>query len=221
MNHPAPVETPVEGRSGGPLLEVHDLVKDFVVRGGWRRRPVARVSAVAGVSFTVARGETFALVGESGCGKSTTARLVLRLLTATSGTVRVDGVDVFAASRAELRRLRARMQIVYQDPYASLNPRLTVGGIVADPLRVHGRWSTDGPARVHALLEQVGLDAAAASRYPHEFSGGQRQRVGIARALALDPALLVLDEPVSSLDVSIQAGVINLLDELQIGRAHV
>jgi oligopeptide/dipeptide ABC transporter ATP-binding protein len=215
VNHPASVEMPVEGPSGGPLLEVRDLVKDFVVRGGWLRRPVARVSAVAGISFTVARGATFALVGESGCGKSTTARLVLRLLTATSGTVRVDGVDVFAASSAELRRLRARVQIVYQDPYASLNPRLTVGGIVADPLRVHDRWSTDGPARVDALLEQVGLDAAAANRYPHEFSGGQRQRIGIARALALDPALLVLDEPVSSLDVSIQAGVINLLDELQ------
>jgi peptide/nickel transport system ATP-binding protein len=206
---------PVADRPDGALLEVRDLVKDFPVRGGWLRRPVAQISAVAGVSFTVARGQTFALVGESGCGKSTTARLVLRLLPATSGTVRFDGVDVLGASTAELRQLRARMQIVYQDPYASLNPRLTVGGIIADPLRVHGRWSDRGAERVQNLLEQVGLDRTDVNRYPHEFSGGQRQRIGIARALALEPDLLVLDEPVSSLDVSIQAGVINLLDELQ------
>ena len=209
------VAPPVDDGSGGALLEVRDLVKDFPVRAGWLRRPVGQVSAVAGVSFAVRRGQTFALVGESGCGKSTTARLVLRLVPATSGTVRFDGVDVLGASPAELRRLRARMQIVYQDPYASLNPRLTVGGIIADPLRVHHRWSDGGPERVQTLLEQVGLNATDVSRYPHEFSGGQRQRIGIARALALEPDLLVLDEPVSALDVSIQAGVINLLDELQ------
>jgi oligopeptide/dipeptide ABC transporter ATP-binding protein len=209
------VAPPVGDRPGGALLEVHDLVKDFPVRGGWLRRPVGLISAVAGVSFAVPRGETFALVGESGCGKSTTARLVLRLVSATSGTVRFDGVDVLGASPAELRRLRARMQIVYQDPYASLNPRLTVGAIIADPLRVHDRWSGGGPARVQTLLEQVGLNPTDVNRYPHEFSGGQRQRIGIARALALEPDLVVLDEPVSSLDVSVQAGVINLLDELQ------
>jgi oligopeptide/dipeptide ABC transporter ATP-binding protein len=209
------VAPPVDDRPGGALLEVRDLVKDFPVRAGWLRRPVGQISAVAGVSFAVPRGETFALVGESGCGKSTTARLVLRLVPATSGTVRFDGVDVLGASPAELRRLRVRMQIVYQDPYASLNPRLTVGGIIADPLRVHDRWSDGGSERVQTLLEQVGLNPTDANRYPHEFSGGQRQRIGIARALALEPDLLVLDEPVSSLDVSIQAGVINLLDELQ------
>jgi oligopeptide/dipeptide ABC transporter ATP-binding protein len=209
------VAPPVDDRPGGALLEVRDLVKDFPIPGGWLRRPVGQISAVAGLSFAVPRGQTFALVGESGCGKSTTARLVLRLVPATSGTVSFDGVDVLGASPPELRRLRARMQIVYQDPYASLNPRLTVGGIIADPLRVHGRWSDRGPERVRTLLEQVGLNPRDVNRYPHEFSGGQRQRIGIARALALEPDLLVLDEPVSALDVSIQAGVINLLDELQ------
>jgi oligopeptide/dipeptide ABC transporter ATP-binding protein len=209
------VAPPVDDRRGGALLEVRDLVKDFPIPGGWLRRPVGQISAVAGLSFAVPRGQTFALVGESGCGKSTTARLVLRLVPATSGTVSFDGVDVLGASPPELRRLRARMQIVYQDPYASLNPRLTVGGIIADPLRVHGRWSDRGPERVRTLLEQVGLNPRDVNRYPHEFSGGQRQRIGIARALALEPDLLVLDEPVSALDVSIQAGVINLLDELQ------
>ena len=215
MSSPVPSPAATAEPPGTALLEVRDLVKDFPVRGGWLRRPVGQISAVAGVSFTVARGETFALVGESGCGKSTTARVVLRLLPATSGMVRFDGVDVLGASGAELRRLRAHMQIVYQDPYASLNPRLTVGAIIADPLRVHHRFTDGGPERVQTLLEQVGLTHADATRYPHEFSGGQRQRIGIARALALDPDLLVLDEPVSALDVSIQAGVINLLDELQ------
>jgi oligopeptide/dipeptide ABC transporter ATP-binding protein len=212
---PAPAPQNVGGSSSPALLEVRDLVKDFPVRGGFWRRTVGRISAVAGVSFDVPRGKTFALVGESGCGKSTTARLILRLLRATSGTVRFDGTDLTGARRRDLRRLRRRAQIVYQDPYASLNPRLTVGGIVGDPLRVHGLWADHGPDRVTAALEQVGLDPSDAHRYPHEFSGGQRQRVGIARAVVLQPDLLVLDEPVSALDVSIQAGVVNLLDELQ------
>jgi oligopeptide/dipeptide ABC transporter ATP-binding protein len=209
----APPAEPVG--SSPPLLEVRDLVKDFPVRRGVRRRDGRPVSAVAGVSFTVPRGRTLAVVGESGCGKTTLARLILRLLPATSGSVRFDGVDVLDVDARQLRRLRSRMQIVYQDPYASLNPRLSVGAIVADPLRVHRRFPHHRPERVRALLEQVGLDPSAARRYPHEFSGGQRQRIGIARALALEPDLLVLDEPVSALDVSIQAGVLNLLDELQ------
>jgi peptide/nickel transport system ATP-binding protein len=223
MSTVAPAVPTASGSSSDVLLEVRDLVKDFPVRGGFWRRTVGRISAVAGVSFDVRRGQTFALVGESGCGKSTTARLILRLLPATSGSVRIDGTDVGRAGRAELRGVRRRAQIVYQDPYASLNPRLTVGGIVGDPLRVHGQWADHGPDRVAAALEQVGLDPSDAHRYPHELSGGQRQRVGIARALVLEPELLVLDEPVSALDVSIQAGVVNLLDELQhrLGLAYV
>jgi peptide/nickel transport system ATP-binding protein len=215
VSTPAPLAPALDDRARGRVLEVRDLTKDFPVRGGFWRRPVGHVSAVAGVSFDVLRGQTFALVGESGCGKTTTARLILRLLPATAGTVRFDGTDLLGAASGTMRRARRRLQIVYQDPYASLNPRLTVGGIVADPLRVHGLWSDHGRDRVRTLLDQVGLDAGDARRYPHELSGGQRQRVGIARALALEPELLVLDEPVSALDVSIQAGIVNLLDELQ------
>jgi peptide/nickel transport system ATP-binding protein/oligopeptide transport system ATP-binding protein len=199
----------------GPLLEIEGLVKDFPIRGGLLRRTVANVSAVAGLDVAVHRGETFSLVGESGCGKSTTGRCILRLQEPTGGSIRFDGVDVVGASSRDLRRLRRRMQIVYQDPYASLNPRLTVGGIISDPMRVHGLWSDGGPERVGALLERVGLSPSHVNRYPHEFSGGQRQRIGIARALALEPELLVLDEPVSALDVSIRAGVVNLLADLQ------
>ena len=199
----------------GPLLEVRGLVKEFPIRGGFWRREVATVSAVAGISFSVTRGEAFSLVGESGCGKSTTGRAIIRIHEPTAGSVRFDGIDVLDASSRDLRRLRRRMQIVYQDPYASLNPRLTVGGIIADPLKVHGLWADGGEDRVAALLERVGLSPSHVNRYPHEFSGGQRQRIGIARALALEQELLVLDEPVSALDVSIRAGVVNLLADLQ------
>ena len=197
------------------ILEVDGLVKHFPIRTGLFRRATGDVHAVCNVSFSVRRGETLGLVGESGCGKSTTARCLLRLTEPTSGSVRFQGDEVFAMGAGELRRLRRRMQIVFQDPYASLNPRMTVHAIVADPLRVHGLYRNYGPARIRELLGRVGLNPEHANRYPHEFSGGQRQRIGIARALALEPDLLVLDEPVSALDVSIQAGVINLLEELQ------
>ena len=199
-----------------PLLRVARLTKHFPVRRSVFGRVLASVQAVEDVSFTVAAGETLALVGESGCGKSTTGRLLLRLLEATSGAVHFDGRDVFALSGDEMRGLRRAMQIIFQDPYASLNPRMTVGETLGEPLRLHGL--ARGAAlrdRVVELLALVGLAPQHASRYPHEFSGGQRQRIGIARALAVEPRLIVCDEPVSALDVSIQAQVINLLQDLQ------
>jgi oligopeptide/dipeptide ABC transporter ATP-binding protein len=203
------------GAATAPLLRVVDLVKEFPVRGGLFGRQLGAVQAVSGVSFELRRLQTLGLVGESGCGKTTTGRVLLRLLPATAGTVEFDGIDVLAAGSGPLRTLRQRMQIVFQDPYASLNPRMTVESIISEPLQVHGRYKNGGKARVKELMELVGLKPEHVNRFPHEFSGGQRQRIGVARALSLDPDLLVLDEPVSALDVSIQAGVVNLLEELQ------
>ncbi len=192
-----------------PILEAVDLKKHFRTGSGL-------VRAVDGVSLTLAKGETLALVGESGCGKSTTARLVLRLIEPTSGTVKFEGQDITAIPGGPLRRLRRRMQIVFQDPFASLNPRMTVGDTLDEPLLIHGYGdAAKRRARVTELLDLVGLPAEHSRRYPHEFSGGQRQRIGIARALALEPALVVCDEPVSALDVSVQAQVVNLLGDLQ------
>jgi oligopeptide/dipeptide ABC transporter ATP-binding protein len=195
------------------LLEVTELVKHFpVTQGILFRHQIGTVKAVDGISFSVNRGETLALVGESGCGKSTTARAVLRLLEPTSGSVRFDGEELTEASTERLRELRREMQIVFQDPYASLNPRMPVRTILTEPYKIHG---IDPGDRVAELLSLVGLAPEHEGRYPHEFSGGQRQRVGIARAIALDPKLVVCDEPVSALDVSIQAQVLNLLEDIQ------
>ncbi len=197
------------------ILEAHDLVKEFPIRAGLFRRQVATVKAVSGVSFSIAKGQTLGLVGESGSGKSTTGRLLLKLLPATSGSVKFRGQEVLQTSGRELRRMRSKMQFVFQDPYASLNPRMTVHAIISEPMRIHGTYRHGGNERVKSLMELVGLNPEHVNRFPHEFSGGQRQRIGIARALSLDPELLVLDEPVSALDVSIQAGVVNLLEDIQ------
>jgi oligopeptide transport system ATP-binding protein len=200
-----------------PLLKVENLAKHYPVKRGLvLAKTIGTVRAVDGVSFSLDKGETLALVGESGCGKSTTARLVLRLIEPTTGTVEFEGTDITTMTGAPLRKLRRRMQIVFQDPFASLNPRMTVGDILEEPLIVHGIGDRVGRrARVNQLLSLVGLANYHAQRYPHEFSGGQRQRIGIARALAVEPALVVCDEPVSALDVSIQAQVVNLLKDLQ------
>lgn len=199
-----------------PLLDVRNLTKHFPVRSGWFRAPSQVIRAVDGVSFTVSDGETLALVGESGSGKTTAGRAILRLVEPTSGDVYFGGRDVRALDAAALRALRREMQIVFQDPYGSLNPRLTVGAAIREGLLVH-RIAEGAAAdqRVRALLDEVGLRAEYASRYPHEFSGGQRQRIGIARALAVEPRFIVCDEPVSALDVSVQAQVVNLLRDLQ------
>jgi oligopeptide transport system ATP-binding protein len=200
--------------SGAPLLEVTDLRKHFPIRSGILfQRKIGAVQAVNDVSFSIQPGETLALVGESGCGKSTTARTVLKLLEPTGGTIRFDGRDITNIGGNELRHLRREMQIVFQDPYASLNPRRNIRATLREPFKIHDMDTSD--AEINELLSRVGLAPEHANRYPHEFSGGQRQRVGIARAISLKPKLVVCDEPVSALDVSIQAQVINLLEDLQ------
>ena len=208
-----------------PVLQVDGLVKHFPVsRGLIRRKVIGMVRAVEGVSFEIARGETLALVGESGCGKSTTGRLVLRLMDPTAGSVRFKGEEIATLDKQALRRLRRHMQIIFQDPYASLNPRMTVGEILAEPLNVHEIGNPQQrAARVSELLEVVGLLPEHAERYPHQFSGGQRQRIAIARSLTLSPDVLVLDEAVAALDVSVQAQVLNLLKDLQdeLGLAYI
>jgi len=199
------------------LLEVRDLVKHFPVGGGLLGGHAGMVRAIDGVSFSIRRGETLGLVGESGCGKTTTGRCILQLERPTSGEIIFEGTEVTSLSKHELRSMRRRMQVIFQDPYSSLNPRMTIGQILAEPIKVH-RLVPEKAARaerVSKLLAQVGLLPQHAQRYPHQLSGGQRQRVGIARALAMEPSLIVCDEPVSALDVSIQAQIINLLEELQ------
>jgi len=200
-----------------PLLSVRNLTKAFPIRGGLLKRQVGSLRAVDGVNFDIEPSETFGLVGESGCGKSTTGRCVLRLIEPSSGELRFEGKDVIALSGEGLRALRRDIQIIFQDPYASLNPRMTIGAIIGEALTIHGLAPSrkQYEDRIVHLLETVGLQADHMTRYPHEFSGGQRQRIGIARAIAVEPKLIICDEPVSALDVSIQAQVINLLEDLQ------
>ena len=198
-----------------PLLKVTNLEKKFPIQRGLLKRTVGHIHAVDGISFELAEGETLGLVGESGCGKSTTARLILRLLEPTSGEISIAGKEISSLSREEMRQERRNTQIVFQDPYASLNPRMTIRQIVAEPLIVHGMAKDDTDPRVDEMIELCGLSREFGNRYPHEFSGGQRQRVGIARALVTRPKLVVLDEPVSALDVSVQAQILNLLDDLR------
>jgi oligopeptide/dipeptide ABC transporter ATP-binding protein len=204
--------------NGSPLIEVRDLVKHFpITQGIVFQRQIGAVKAVDGISFEVKHGETLGLVGETGCGKSTTARLLVRLLDPTSGQILFDGEDISQRKGDSLKALHRQMQMVFQDPYSSLNPRKTVGSIIAEPFAIHGLLTEEGARkkRVQELMDRVGLNPEHYNRYPHEFSGGQRQRIGVARAIALEPKLLVADEPVSALDVSIQAQVLNLLRELQ------
>ncbi|WP_053957895.1 ABC transporter ATP-binding protein [Sulfobacillus thermosulfidooxidans] len=198
------------------LMEVRDLTKYFPITGGLFSRVVGQVKAVDGVSFDLRRGETLGLVGESGCGKTTTGRAVLRLIEPTSGTIKFEGRDITRLGKKEMRALRKEMQIIFQDPFGSLNPRMSVGEIIEEPLVIHHIGNRkEREERVRKLLEVVGLASYHKRRYPHEFSGGQRQRIGIARALALNPKLIVADEPVSALDVSIQSQILNLLEDLQ------
>ncbi len=202
--------------NGHDLLRIEDLVKHFPVKAGFLKRTVGQVRAVDGVTLSIRPGETLGVVGESGCGKTTLGRTILKLLEPTSGKIVFDGNDITSFKRRQMRTVRRDIQIVFQDPYASLNPRMTVRDIVAEPLRIHDLYTRgEGNRRVEELLRTVGMSPEHANRFPHEFSGGQRQRIGVARALALNPRMIVLDEPVSALDVSIQAQVVNLLDELQ------
>jgi oligopeptide/dipeptide ABC transporter ATP-binding protein len=211
-----PAAEQADRTSASPILEVKNLVKHYPLTGGGViRRRVGDVHAVCDISFSLRPGETLGLVGESGCGKSTTGKTILQLTAPTSGEVNFQGENLAGKTRKQLRRVRRNLQVVFQDPYASLNPRMPVSDIVAEPLIIHGLYRNQGKERVRDLLIVVGLNPEHGNRYAHEFSGGQRQRIGIARALALKPKVLVLDEPVSALDVSIQAGVVNLLDELQ------
>jgi oligopeptide/dipeptide ABC transporter ATP-binding protein len=222
MSHsPAAAATPASRAqvNGQPLIEVRDLKTHFPIKKGLLQRTVGYVKAVDGVTFSVPPGKTLGLVGESGCGKTTVGRTILRLIPATSGHVLFRGQDFFAYRGEELRRLRREMQIIFQDPQSSLNPRMTVGNIIGEPIVVHGiAKGREKDELVASLLARVGLDPSYASRYPHEFSGGQRQRIGIARALALSPHFIVCDEPVSALDVSIQSQILNLLQDLQAER---
>lgn len=211
--HPGPG---VPASASPPVLEVSELKKHFSTSRGFLRRNAGPVLAVDGVSFSIRRGETLGVVGESGCGKSTLGRTALRLIEPTAGSIKLEGDDITHLPRRQLRRCRSRMQIIFQDPFSSLDPRMSAGATVGEPLRVHRVGSAkDRLARVTALFERVGLRKTQMSNYPHQFSGGQRQRIGIARALALEPKVIVADEPVSSLDVSIQAQILNLMMELQ------
>jgi oligopeptide transport system ATP-binding protein len=213
---PVKTKETVENENSEVLLSVKDLKMHFPIKGGLLGRTQGYVKAVDGVTFDIFKGETFGLVGESGCGKSTTGRALLRLLEATSGSVRFDGKDIFALSENELRTARREMQLIFQDPFSSLNPRLSVGETLDRVLKIHGLGTKEEREnRIKEILELVGLTSFHMRRYPHEFSGGQRQRIGIARALTLNPKLIVLDEPVSALDVSIQSQVVNLLEDLQ------
>jgi len=211
-----PLPSPAPAPGGSALVEVRDLVKHFPVHGGILQRTVGQVQAVDGVTFEIRRGETLGLVGESGCGKTTVGRLLLRLIEPTSGTIHFDGVELTAIKGAALKPYRRRMQIIFQDPYASLDPRAPIADSIGEGLRIHGIGNpAERRQKVSRMMDLVGLQPYHARRYPHEFSGGQRQRIGIARALVLEPDLVVCDEPVSALDVSIQAQVLNLLKQLQ------
>ena len=201
---------------GELLLEIKDLKKHFLIRGGFFRGVSGNVRAVDGISLQVYEGETLGIVGESGCGKSTLGRSILRLLEPTGGSIRFNGKDILKLSKSQMRAMRKEMQIVFQDPYASLNPRYTILQTLSEPLEVHGLADANTrKQQVHSMLQKVGLDPSYSSRFPHEFSGGQRQRIGIARALIVNPKLVILDEPVAALDVSIQSQIINLLEDLQ------